>query len=81
MRRCRSWARVVLRRGMVSPAVCLAGGLPVTVNSAVGVQSSGNSIRLPGWVVEVWPSGSVQVTVPSGDCWSCQPGQNVFNKW
>jgi hypothetical protein len=73
----RFWWRVVLRRGMVGASVCLGGGLPRVTISAVGWQSSGKSSRLPGWVVMVLASGSVQTMVPSGYCWLDQPGQKV----
>jgi hypothetical protein len=39
-------------------------------------QTWNNSAR-PGVVACVWPSGSVKIAVPSGNCFSLQP-QNVF---
>jgi hypothetical protein len=66
---------------LTKPYTGFGGGLPRVTVSAVGWDSSGNSSRLPGWVVMVVPSGSVQSIVPSGYCWLDQPGQKVFMRW
>ena len=50
-----------------------------TGTTPVDAHRPGNSSALPGVVTQVCPSGSRQITVPSGSCSSRQP-QNVFSK-
>ena len=43
------------------------------VKSPVGVANWGKKKLPPGVVVKVCPLGAVQMTVPSGRCWSAHP--------